>query len=211
MTPPKRGTEQLEPTGRPSKLTEERIEAIVNAVAVGTHYVDAAILAGIDRGTLYRWLKRATVAEGLEASARSQSQRRALDLRDGITRAEAEYRRTAEASIDIAGTIGRTVTTVKEVAGPNGTTTSTTSTQVLPDWRARAWRLERRWPDRYGPNASVEVTGQGGGPVAISLEDVISKADAIRARHQADAVGDRQPEADAHTPDDSPDPEDDEA
>lgn len=208
---PKKGTELLVEQGpaRPSKLTEERIEAIVNAVAVGTHYVDAAILAGIDRSTLYRWLKRATAAEHLNTNEQSLPQRRALELRDGITRAEAEYRRNAEASIDIAATIGRTVTTVKEVAGPNGTTTTTTSTQVLPDWRARAWRLERRWPERYGPNASVEVTGQGGGAIAISLEDVISKADAIRARHQSESAGTRQPEADAHTPDTEPedDPE----
>ena len=200
---PTKGTEQLAPVGRPSKLTEDRAETIINAVAVGTHYVDAAILAGIDRVTLYRWLKRAAAAERKEPREQSHAERAAIELRNGITRAEAEYRRNAEASIDIAATIGRSVTTVKEVAGPNGTTTTTTSTQVVPDWRARAWRLERRWPDRYGPKSGVEVSGPGGGPVPMALEDVISKVDAIRARHETEArQGAAGPttEADAHTP-----------
>jgi hypothetical protein len=141
---------------------------------------DAALLAGIDRVTLYRWLRTATRAEAKDRSAMSQLERKCTDLRNSITRAEAEYRRNAEASIDIAATVGRTRSTTRTVAKGGVETTTTTVEQLAPDWRARAWRLERRWPELYGERKEVEVSGPAGGPVEISLEAVLAKVDEIR-------------------------------
>lgn len=39
-------------------------------------------------------------------------------------------------------------------------------------WQASAWILERRHPDRYG-RTRVELTGAGGGPVAVSAHVVV--------------------------------------
>ena len=40
---------------------------------------------------------------------------------------------------------------------------------VKGDWRAAAWRLERRFPDRWGVKSKVtqEISGPGGGPVEV--------------------------------------------
>lgn len=35
------------------------------------------------------------------------------------------------------------------------------------DWKAAAWYLERMHADEFGPKSRTELTGQGGGPVAI--------------------------------------------
>ena len=44
--------------GRPSKLKPEVIEKIVQALTVGNYRKQAALYAGIDDGTLRRWMKR---------------------------------------------------------------------------------------------------------------------------------------------------------
>jgi hypothetical protein len=36
-------------------------------------------------------------------------------------------------------------------------------------WQAAAWRLERRFPERYARNRRVELTGKDGGPVEIKI------------------------------------------
>ena len=41
-------------------------------------------------------------------------------------------------------------------------------------WQAAAWRLERRYPERWGRRdpQRIELTGKGGGPITLSLEDL---------------------------------------
>jgi hypothetical protein len=36
-------------------------------------------------------------------------------------------------------------------------------------WQAAAWRLERRFPERYARNRRVEMTGKDGGPVLVQI------------------------------------------
>lgn len=36
------------------------------------------------------------------------------------------------------------------------------------DWRAAAWRLERKFPGRWGQTTKTELTGRDGGPVQVS-------------------------------------------
>lgn len=48
------------------------------------------------------------------------------------------------------------------------------------EWTAAAWRLERKFPDRYGRRTRLEHHGPGGGPIEVS--DARSKLLAILAR-----------------------------
>ena len=44
----------------------------------------------------------------------------------------------------------------------------TITTAAVKDWKAAAWRLERRAPKRWGYKQRVELTGEEGGPIALS-------------------------------------------
>ena len=48
------------------------------------------------------------------------------------------------------------------------------------EWTAAAWRLERKFPSRYGRRQAVEVSGPGGGPIQIN--DARTRILAILAR-----------------------------
>src|SRR5215211_6194992 len=50
------------------------------------------------------------------------------------------------------------------------------------DWRARAWVLERRWPQRWGRQTRTEVTGPDGAPVELSGLDVLGDLSKLSAR-----------------------------
>lgn len=46
------------PPGRPPKLTPEVMDVVVNAIAAGNYMDTAAALAGVDKVSLYRWIKK---------------------------------------------------------------------------------------------------------------------------------------------------------
>ena len=52
------GNNGKHPGGRPTKLTPERQEKIVNAIAAGNFFVTAAAYAGIDYETFRAWILR---------------------------------------------------------------------------------------------------------------------------------------------------------
>ena len=101
------------PGGRPTKLTSEVQEKIVQALAAGNYLETAAAYAGVHRFTLHRWLK-------LGANAKSGRHRQFCDAVQ-----------TAMAQAEI-----RDVAIIGQAAGKQ--------------WQAAAWRLERKFPQRWG-------------------------------------------------------------
>ena len=98
---------------RPTKLTSEVQEQIVTAIRAGNYIETAAAYAGIDKSTLYDWLRRGARSPRGPYRGFSNAVKKAL--------AEAEVRDVA--LIAKAGT---------------------------KEWQAAAWRLERKFPDRWG-------------------------------------------------------------
>lgn len=58
------------------------------------------------------------------------------------------------------------------------------------DWHAKAWTLERRFPEEYGrPADRLEITGQGGGAIRVELAfDTSGLVEAVNARRALSAA-----------------------
>jgi hypothetical protein len=145
------------PTGRPTLLTPQVQETIVNAVRIGSYLDDAASLAGINRATLFRWIAWGKDAndklqDGIELDEREETYR---DFCDAVEKAR------ADATLRNIGII--------QTAAQNGS------------WQAAAWYLERTNPRKWGRHDTVELTGADGG--AIQVE--VSAKDTLRAKFEA--------------------------
>ena len=129
--------------GRRPKLTRFRVKAVLLALEWGATMEQAAEAAGIARRTIYNWMDRGEnevtgpFAEFLHAKRAAE--------------AIAEAR--ALAIIQRAATGGEPITKTRRAPAPDGTIAETiTAGLSLPDWKAAAWLLERRWPARWGLN-----------------------------------------------------------
>ena len=105
--------------GRPTKLTPLIQEEVCKALKAGMYMETAAAYAGIDKDTLYEWLKKGARGDGEDFIKFSDSVKRAV--------AEAEL----------------TDLLLIKKAASDGT------------WQAAAWRLERRFRERWGRSISV--------------------------------------------------------
>ena len=145
-------------TGRPTLISKTIIADICNALRAGAYIETAAALSGINKSTLYEWLKRGKQgSQGLHVEF-SNAVKKAMaesELRDLINIDNAamgqkeEYERYPEGTvvndpvtglpINISGSI---------VTMPNGKPVLK-RVGIAPDWGASAWRLERKFPQRW--------------------------------------------------------------
>lgn len=108
---------------------------VVRATLAGLTRQRAADYAGVDRLTIYRWLDREVMPGPVYER-----------FRNVLMRAEAWYIQRELRVIQAAARI------------PNAKTGQT-------DWRASAWLMEHRFQFEFGPKATIEHTGPGGGPI----------------------------------------------
>lgn len=121
-------------TGRPTKLNRELLKRISDIVRAGNYIETASAHAGIDKSTLYRWLKRgAREEERLQKNPKSKmkaSESIYVDFCNSIKKA------IAESEMRDLLIIGKA------------------SEQ---DWKASAWRLERRFPERWSKKERLDA------------------------------------------------------
>jgi hypothetical protein len=160
--------------GRPSRLTPARERAILEVIRAGNYFTTACAAAGISPNTGNKWLDRGRLElERIELGI-TDAQREAQDLppaaqearyarfaqQVALMRAEAEVRVVKFIHKDIEGGHVKekrkdpeTNEIVTVYAGPNG--------RLGLEW------LSRVHARRYGRRQTVELTGEGGGPVGI--------------------------------------------
>lgn len=163
--------DELEPTdpgrpvrknrgGRPSKLTEEVFNAVMQALRAGNYQEVAARYAGISESTYWSWLERGKrererIEDGIEPNSTETIYREFLE--------EVEQARAA-AEVRMVGLI---------------------ATAAKDTWQAAAWYLERSKPNQWGRRDRHEITGRDGAPVVIEhhtkVEVSIDRAAAILA------------------------------
>lgn len=113
--------------GRPTKLDYKVQEKIIQAIKAGNYMETAAAYAGISKSTLYDWLKR----------GEREKQRVAKNPRYKIRKSEKIYVEFSDAvEKALAEAEVRDVLLIGKAAEEQ--------------WQAAAWRLERKFPDRWG-------------------------------------------------------------
>lgn len=125
---------------RPTKLKKKLADRIVAAVRAGAYIETAAAFAGVHKDTLYAWLRRGAEVEGKGLYG---------EFSDAIEKALAEselhfleiIRKAAEGDAEL---------------------------DIQPQWQAAAWRLERKFPARWGRKDRHEIAGK----VGVTLEIV---------------------------------------
>jgi hypothetical protein len=132
--------------GRPTKLTAEIQATICEVIQSGCYLETAAAFVGLDRGTIYRWLKK---------GARS---------RRGPYRAFADAVRRAMAQAEI-----RDLLHIRKAGEFH--------------WQAAAWRLERRYPKRWGRRSRDQIESAAAQPspeeTAARIRQFLAAADAL--------------------------------
>jgi hypothetical protein len=124
---------------RPTKLTTEIVTRLAQAIGVGASYDLAAKFAGIAPSTFFDWKARAEQAAGrlLADQEPEDGDGAYLDFLEAVERAEGSAAVGWLAKIEQAANSG--------------------------EWRAAAWKLEKRHPHIYGRNIiehDGEVTAQ---------------------------------------------------
>lgn len=135
-------------TGRPEMITPEMVEAICGFLRDGLHRQVAAEAAGVSSATLRRWL---TIGKkSISHSRRTAKEALHRELYRGVRKAEGQ----AES------------VWVLRVAKASEA-----------DWKAAAWLLARKMPERWAEQSrrQVELTGANGGPVR-TLDETLQEA-----------------------------------
>ena len=123
--------------GRPTKLTKELTEEVAKYLRAGNYIETTAALVGINRDSIYEWLKRgAAEQERLMKNPRARLRKREeifVEFSDTVKKAQAQ----SEAML--VGLVGKA---------------------AEKNWTAAAWRLERKFPDKWGRTERNVATAQ---------------------------------------------------
>lgn len=127
---------------RPTKLTPEIQEKICNAIRAGNYIETAAAYSGVAKSTVFDWMRRgAREKERVGKNTRARIRKKEVpyvEFSDAVEKALAD----AEViDVDI----------IRRAAKEN--------------WQAAAWRLERKFPDRWGRREKVEADVSHSGKV----------------------------------------------
>lgn len=114
------------PAGRPTILTEELQKRITDVIRAGNYIETAAAYAGINKTTLYDWMKRGAAEQKRVHETGRKPQKKELPF---LEFSNAVEKALAESEI-------RDVTRIGDAS--------------RSDWKAAAWRLERKFPQKWG-------------------------------------------------------------
>lgn len=138
------------PKGTTPKLTRELIQEISDTIRRGGYVEMATALCGISKDTFYRWLREGKNAKGNTLTRElSYAVERAMaeaEINDLNKISDAADGQCAQFLMDSNGNY---------ILDKSGCVIMTRP-PIKPDWRAAAWRLERRHPKRWGMRRTGE-------------------------------------------------------
>ena len=145
--------------GRPTKLTPEVQEKIVSSIKAGNYVEVAAAYAGISKTTYYGWIRK--------------GEARAAEIERAEQEAE-EYGTEPIVIDDPEGDLYYNFLNAVEQASAESEVRDMTliGLAAARNWRAAAWRLEHKYPSRYGRQV-LEVSGADGVPLVPAVGQVV--------------------------------------
>lgn len=126
---------------RPTKLNKEITDELVTYIKAGNYIETACALVGISKNTVYDWLKRGSRA--IEESHKTGKK---------IPKREQPYAEFSDA-------------VKKAMAFSEAKDLMTISEHAKHDWKAAAWRLERKYPNRWGRKERLDATIEHSGKI----------------------------------------------
>ena len=142
------------PRGRPTKLTPAVASRIVDGIALGLSYRDAATAGGVHEKTLELWRKRgAREPNSNSIYARFIGQIDRAAEKTAIEYLEAIRRSIMESPVRVREHI-------KKDESGNVILTEIHRETLPPDIKGAMWWLERRFPEQFGRHDQMEHTGK---------------------------------------------------
>lgn len=134
--------EEKKDTGRPIKLNAEVQADIVKAIKAGNYLETAAAYAGINKSTLHDWLRRGEREKQSREKGEVATEKEQIfvEFSDSVEKA------LAEAEV-------RDVYTISKAAESQ--------------WQAAAWRLERKFPKKWGRKDYQKLEHSGGVGITV--------------------------------------------
>lgn len=136
--------------GRPTKLTPELQNRIATLIRAGNYVETAAASAGVSKNTIYDWLRRGA----------REKQRIAKNPRLRIIKKEAPF-------VEFSDVIE------KAQADSESRDVALIAKAAEEQWQAAAWRLERKFPDRWGRKLDVKQEVQGQVKVSHDRQEIV--------------------------------------
>lgn len=129
--------------GRPLKLNPDMQAGLVKVIQAGNFLETAAAYVGISVSTLRDWIRR----------GEREAQR--------LSTKNAKSNKTEEPYLEFSAAIKKAQAEgeIRDVLLIGNAARET--------WQAAAWRLERRFPDRWGRKERHELSGPSGGPIEV--------------------------------------------
>lgn len=146
--------------GRPSVLTPDLVEKITALLLMGSYVETACAACGLSKSLYYEWLKLGNKRRDLAAAIEDiEDEDDKESLRDDLRKIDpiyAQFSDAIEKALNEAEL--RDLSRIDSAAGRS--------------WQAAAWKLERKYPERWSRNYKIEHSGEvdtgGEGP---TIED----------------------------------------
>ncbi|OFZ50406.1 MAG: hypothetical protein A2381_13495 [Bdellovibrionales bacterium RIFOXYB1_FULL_37_110] len=141
--------------GSTPKLTKELIEEISLYLKRGSYVESAAAACGVSKDTLYRWLRQGKEDE-------KNTLQRQLSDAVLVSLGKAEMRDLLLIDQAANGTPNKYVTDENgNIVMDDQGKPMLLEKGIRPDWKAVAWRLSRRFPERWGSESQCITENEG--------------------------------------------------
>jgi hypothetical protein len=176
------------PGGRPTLLTPEVLEDVRRLLPTALYLETVADYLGCDRTTWRKWLRR-----GSKEAARLERKRARPKESEAVY---LEFFHTVKKAL--AGGEMHDLGVIRKASQDQANDQGEVTRQG--QWQAAAWRLERRFPAKWGRKDRLEHVGKDGKAIVLSVQDREQAERELEEWRRARNGGEAPPDAPGEAP-----------